>query len=155
MWTGSGALTRRLQARSRIVMVAQPDSARPLFHFGILLVIFGHIGCVLVPESATRAVGISETAYHAATATLGTTNQKPSWPTRLTPQPAVAIEHPRQYLGLDCVGNHPNADTDAAADSIDGTPRWGNVGEGSHQGQLLGTGEWRLSGRARGERPRW
>jgi nitrate reductase gamma subunit len=44
----------------------------PLFHFGILLVILGHIGGILVPESATRAVGISETAYHAAAVTLGT-----------------------------------------------------------------------------------
>jgi nitrate reductase gamma subunit len=44
----------------------------PLFHFGILLVILGHIGGILIPESATDAVGISETAYHAAAVTLGT-----------------------------------------------------------------------------------
>ena len=44
----------------------------PLFHFGILLVILGHVGGILIPESATRAVGISETAYHAAAVTLGT-----------------------------------------------------------------------------------
>ena len=43
----------------------------PLFHFGILLVILGHIGGILIPESATSAIGISETAYHAAAVTLG------------------------------------------------------------------------------------
>lgn len=44
----------------------------PLFHFGILLVVLGHVGGLLVPESWTGAAGISETAYHAAAATLGT-----------------------------------------------------------------------------------
>jgi nitrate reductase gamma subunit len=44
----------------------------PLFHFGILLVALGHIGGILIPESATDAVGISETTYHAAAVTLGT-----------------------------------------------------------------------------------
>ena len=43
----------------------------PLFHFGILLVILGHVAGILVPESATDAVGISETAYHAAAVSLG------------------------------------------------------------------------------------
>ncbi len=43
----------------------------PLFHFGILLVAAGHIGGILVPEAATRAAGISETAYHAAAVVLG------------------------------------------------------------------------------------
>ena len=44
----------------------------PLFHFGILLVIGGHIFGILVPETATRAIGISETAYHAVAVALGT-----------------------------------------------------------------------------------
>ena len=44
----------------------------PLFHFGILLVIGGHIFGILVPEAATKAVGISETAYHAIAVALGT-----------------------------------------------------------------------------------
>ena len=44
----------------------------PLFHFGILLVIGGHIFGILVPEAATKAVGISETAYHAVAVALGT-----------------------------------------------------------------------------------
>src|SRR5262245_55231729 len=43
----------------------------PLFHFGILLVAVGHIGGLLIPESWTDAVGISETAYHAVAVALG------------------------------------------------------------------------------------
>ncbi|HET9142337.1 respiratory nitrate reductase subunit gamma [Actinophytocola sp.] len=43
----------------------------PLFHFGILLVALGHVGGLLIPESWTEAVGISETAYHAVAVTLG------------------------------------------------------------------------------------
>lgn len=38
----------------------------PLFHFGILGVAVGHVGGLVVPESWTDAVGISETAYHLA-----------------------------------------------------------------------------------------
>ena len=44
----------------------------PLFHYGILLVFLGHVAGILVPESATKDVGISEHAYHLAAATLGT-----------------------------------------------------------------------------------
>jgi nitrate reductase gamma subunit len=44
----------------------------PMFHFGILLVAVGHIGGLLIPESWTDAVGISETAYHAVAVGLGT-----------------------------------------------------------------------------------
>ncbi len=36
----------------------------PLFHFGILLVVIGHIGGLVVPESWTEALGISEDLYH-------------------------------------------------------------------------------------------
>ena len=43
----------------------------PLFHFGILLVIAGHIFGILVPETVTQAIGISETAYHAVAVVLG------------------------------------------------------------------------------------
>jgi nitrate reductase gamma subunit len=43
----------------------------PLFHYGILLVALGHIGGLLIPESATKALGISESAYHAAAVSLG------------------------------------------------------------------------------------
>jgi nitrate reductase gamma subunit len=46
--------------------------ASPLFHYGILLVILGHIVGILIPESATRSLGISEHSYHVAAVTLGT-----------------------------------------------------------------------------------
>jgi nitrate reductase gamma subunit len=36
----------------------------PLFHFGALFVILGHAGGLLIPESWTRALGISDHAYH-------------------------------------------------------------------------------------------
>ncbi|GLZ02053.1 respiratory nitrate reductase subunit gamma [Actinoplanes sp. NBRC 103695] len=44
----------------------------PLFHFGILLVALGHIGGLLVPESWTEAVGVSEHAYHVVAVGVGT-----------------------------------------------------------------------------------
>ncbi|HEU4346624.1 MAG TPA: respiratory nitrate reductase subunit gamma [Actinoplanes sp.] len=43
----------------------------PLFHFGILMVAVGHVGGLLVPSSATEALGVSETAYHAMAVGLG------------------------------------------------------------------------------------
>ncbi len=43
----------------------------PLFHFGILVVFLGHVGGILIPETWTAALGISETAYHAVATTLG------------------------------------------------------------------------------------
>lgn len=36
----------------------------PLFHVGILFVLIGHIGGLVVPESWTNALGISEDLYH-------------------------------------------------------------------------------------------
>ncbi|GAA3532275.1 nitrate reductase subunit gamma [Aeromicrobium flavum] len=36
----------------------------PLFHFGILMVLFGHIGGLVIPKSWTEALGISEGLYH-------------------------------------------------------------------------------------------
>ena len=36
----------------------------PLFHFGILLVFVGHVGGLVIPESWTEALGISENLYH-------------------------------------------------------------------------------------------
>lgn len=42
-----------------------------LFHFGILFVFVGHVGGLLIPESWTKAVGITETRYDAAAASLG------------------------------------------------------------------------------------
>lgn len=43
----------------------------PLFHFGILAAIGGHVVGILVPKSWTEAVGISEGAYHFVAVTLG------------------------------------------------------------------------------------
>ena len=36
----------------------------PLFHFGLLFVVLGHIAGLLVPESWTDGVGVSNRAYH-------------------------------------------------------------------------------------------
>jgi nitrate reductase gamma subunit len=36
----------------------------PLFHFGLLVVIIGHLGGLVVPESWTTKLGISEHLYH-------------------------------------------------------------------------------------------
>jgi nitrate reductase gamma subunit len=44
----------------------------PLFHFGILLVLIGHVGGLVIPKSWTEAVGVSENAYHLAAAYVGT-----------------------------------------------------------------------------------
>jgi nitrate reductase gamma subunit len=46
--------------------------ASPLFHFGILGVLAGHLVGLLVPESWTSAPGISEHTYHLVAVTLGT-----------------------------------------------------------------------------------
>ena len=35
------------------------------------MVFLGHVGGILIPETWTAALGISETAYHAVAATLG------------------------------------------------------------------------------------
>ncbi|GAB0105582.1 respiratory nitrate reductase subunit gamma [Nocardia sp. JMUB6875] len=43
----------------------------PLFHFGMLGVIGGHVLGVLVPESWTDALGISEEAYHVVAVSAG------------------------------------------------------------------------------------
>ncbi|MEV8437501.1 respiratory nitrate reductase subunit gamma [Actinosynnema sp. NPDC051121] len=43
----------------------------PLFHFGILLVLLGHVGGLLIPRSWTEAVGVSDTAYHVVAVALG------------------------------------------------------------------------------------
>ncbi|MGW0175129.1 respiratory nitrate reductase subunit gamma [Rhodococcus sp. NPDC003322] len=38
--------------------------ASPLFHFGILVVILGHVIGLVIPESWTEAIGIGEHMYH-------------------------------------------------------------------------------------------
>jgi nitrate reductase gamma subunit len=46
--------------------------ASPLFHFGMLGVVGGHVIGLLVPEGWTGAVGISEHTYHLTAVVLGT-----------------------------------------------------------------------------------
>ena len=55
MWT---ARSTQLLER-RLLMVGSV-----LFHFGMLAAIGGHLLGILVPRSATEAVGISDDAYH-------------------------------------------------------------------------------------------
>jgi len=43
----------------------------PLFHFGILAVLVGHVAGLVIPESWTDAIGISEGAYHAFAVGVG------------------------------------------------------------------------------------
>lgn len=45
--------------------------ANPLFHFGSLAVIMGHVMGLFVPESWTRAVGMSDHLYHLQALLLG------------------------------------------------------------------------------------
>ena len=45
--------------------------ANPLFHFGSLAVIMGHVGGLLIPEPWTRAVGMSDHLYHLQALMLG------------------------------------------------------------------------------------
>ncbi|MCK6065401.1 MULTISPECIES: respiratory nitrate reductase subunit gamma [Microbacterium] len=44
----------------------------PLFHFGILIVLIGHIMGLVIPESWTDAIGVTEDTYHAVALILGT-----------------------------------------------------------------------------------
>jgi nitrate reductase gamma subunit len=44
----------------------------PLFHFGILFVVGGHIIGLIVPKSAFDAIGVSEGRYHAIAVGVGT-----------------------------------------------------------------------------------
>jgi nitrate reductase gamma subunit len=44
----------------------------PLFHFGILVVLIGHIGGLIIPKSWTETAGISEHMYHVTAVALGT-----------------------------------------------------------------------------------
>lgn len=43
----------------------------PLFHYGIVFVFLGHVIGLIIPESWTEKVGISESMYHAASFGLG------------------------------------------------------------------------------------
>jgi nitrate reductase gamma subunit len=44
----------------------------PLFHFGLLFVIIGHVVGLLIPASWTEAVGVTEGMYHAGALGIGT-----------------------------------------------------------------------------------
>ena len=44
----------------------------PLFHFGILVVIFGHVIGLVIPQSWTDAIGLSDHVYHIQAVVLGT-----------------------------------------------------------------------------------
>jgi len=44
----------------------------PMFHFGVLLVLIGHVGGLLIPKAWTEAAGISEDAYHLMAVFIGT-----------------------------------------------------------------------------------
>jgi nitrate reductase gamma subunit len=44
----------------------------PLFHFGLLVVIVGHVIGLIIPKSLTDAVGLSQEAYHLQALALGT-----------------------------------------------------------------------------------
>ncbi|MCL1870696.1 MAG: respiratory nitrate reductase subunit gamma [Promicromonosporaceae bacterium] len=43
----------------------------PLFHFGLLFVFLGHVAGLVIPKSWTRAVGISQEAYHLGATYIG------------------------------------------------------------------------------------
>jgi len=45
--------------------------ASPMFHFGILVVIVGHVIGLVIPESWTDAMGLSNHAYHLQAVVLG------------------------------------------------------------------------------------
>ncbi|MFE3187565.1 respiratory nitrate reductase subunit gamma [Nocardia sp. NPDC059240] len=43
----------------------------PLFHFGIMMVFFGHVIGLLIPQGWTDKIGISESTYHAGSYSMG------------------------------------------------------------------------------------
>ena len=62
-----GWTTRSSQVyESRLLRVGSP-----LFHFGILVVAFGHVVGLLVPKSWTDRAGLSQEAYHVQALALG------------------------------------------------------------------------------------
>ncbi|WP_199034891.1 respiratory nitrate reductase subunit gamma [Glycomyces salinus] len=62
-----GWTTRSSQLyESRLLRIASP-----VFHFGLLVVIVGHAVGLLIPESWTHAVGLSDEAYHVLALSMG------------------------------------------------------------------------------------
>ena len=43
----------------------------PMFHFGILVVVFGHVVGLVIPQSWTEAIRVSQHMYHVQAITLG------------------------------------------------------------------------------------
>ena len=43
----------------------------PMFHFGMLVVVFGHVIGLVIPQSWTDAVGLSHHTYHVQAVILG------------------------------------------------------------------------------------
>lgn len=63
-----GWTTRSSQVyESRLLRIGSP-----MFHFGILVVAFGHVIGLVVPKSWTDAAGLSQEAYHLQALALGT-----------------------------------------------------------------------------------
>lgn len=48
----------------------------PLFHFGILFVFLGHVLGLVIPQSWTYSIGITEDTYHVMATVLG---EQPGW----------------------------------------------------------------------------
>lgn len=46
--------------------------ASPIFHVGMLLVLLGHLGGLVIPESFMTSLGVSESAYHLVAVVAGT-----------------------------------------------------------------------------------
>jgi nitrate reductase gamma subunit len=44
----------------------------PMFHFGVLLVLIGHVGGLVIPKSWTEAAGVTEHTYHLMAVFVGT-----------------------------------------------------------------------------------
>jgi nitrate reductase gamma subunit len=68
--------TGKLTWTTRSTQLLESRWLRPgaiLFHVGLLAVIGGHVLGVLVPKSATDAVGVHEHAYHVISVAAGTT----------------------------------------------------------------------------------
>ncbi|MFG3343205.1 respiratory nitrate reductase subunit gamma [Glycomyces sp. NPDC048151] len=62
-----GWTTRSSQLyESRILRIASP-----VFHFGLLVVVIGHVVGLLIPEAWTDAVGVTDDMYHATALSLG------------------------------------------------------------------------------------
>ncbi|MCH7230575.1 respiratory nitrate reductase subunit gamma [Glycomyces sp. L485] len=62
-----GWTTRSSQLyESRLLRIASP-----MFHFGLLVVIIGHVIGLLIPESWTHAVGVGDELYHITALSLG------------------------------------------------------------------------------------